>query len=48
MASEAKGLFDKFRQRLATKACHQHPHGLLADGIRLEGGELTPLAVDAI
>jgi len=36
------------RQRLATQTCHQHPHGPLAYGIRLQGGERTRLAVDAI
>jgi hypothetical protein len=36
------------RQRLTTKTCYQHPHGPVAYGISLQGGELTRIAVDSI
>jgi len=33
------------RPRLASKTCHQHPHGSLTHGIRLQGRERTRLTI---
>src|SRR5882724_3597382 len=36
------------RPTLASKTCHQHPHGPLAHGIRLQGRERTRLPIDPV
>ena len=36
------------RPSLASKTCHQHPHGPLAHGIRLQGRERTRITIDLV